>query len=130
MVQRVMPHVVDGATIFTQQNGKIIREYIYTDSEDAYTSVAISTISSHLFQNSPKYLAVANSGFDLPDTYAVMTLDNGNLAVFSSNRVEKSIMGKFTVDGNFSSAVAIKNRIFINAYDSDNKLQLCELKMI
>jgi len=125
----VMPHVVDGATIFTQQNGKIVREYIYTDSEDAYTSVAISTISSHLFQSSPKYLAVANSGFDLPDTYAVMTLTNGNLAVFSSNRVEKRASWvNFTVNGNFSSAVAIKNRIFINAYDSDNKLQLCEFK--
>ena len=58
-----------------------------------------------------------------------MTLDNGDLAVFSSNRVEKRASWvNFTVDGNFSSAVAIKNRIFINAYDSDNKLQLCEFK--
>lgn len=123
----VTPMSIDGATIFVQQNGKIVREYIYTDSEDAYTSVPVSTISSHLFLSAPKYLAVAHSGFELPDSYAAMTLSNGDIAAFSSNRVEKrASWTKFSTNGSFSSVVAIEDRLFVNAYDSENKLQLCE----
>ena len=125
----VTPVSVDGATIFAQSNGRIIREYIYTDSEDAYTSVPVSTIASDIFESPPKYLAVSHSTFNLPDSYAAMTLTNGNLAVFSSNRVEKrAAWTTFTTNGLFSSVVAIEDRIFVNAYDSENKLHLCELR--
>ena len=125
----VTPVSVDGATIFAQSNGRIIREYIYTDSEDAYTSVPVSTIASDIFESPPKYLAVSHSTFGLPDSYAAMTLTNGDLAVFSSNRVEKrAAWTTFTTNGLFSSVVAIEDRIFVNAYDSENKLQLCELR--
>jgi len=125
----VTPVSVDGATIFAQSNGRIIREYIYTDSEDAYTSVPVSTIASDIFESPPKYLAVSHSTFNLPDSYAAMTLTNGDLAVFSSNRVEKrAAWTTFTTNGLFSSVVAIEDRIFVNAYDSENKLQLCELR--
>ena len=63
----MQPHSIDGATIFAQHDGKIIREYIYTDSEDAYTSSAVSTLASHLIDD-PKCMAVAHSGFGLPDS--------------------------------------------------------------
>jgi len=122
------PALIDGATIFAQASGRIIREYLFTDNEDAYASTAISTISSHLI-NSPKYISVVHSGFDQPDSYAVMSMTDGDAAVFTSNRAEKrASWTEFTTNGRFDSVIAIDDRLFANIYDANNKLKLCEFK--
>lgn len=121
----VKPVEIDGATIFCELNGKIIREYLYTDAEDAYSSVAISTIASHLI-NSPKYSAVAHSGFGLPDSYAAFTMTNGEMVLFTSNRAERrAAWTRVTTAGTFASVCAIEDRLFANVY-FDNELHLCE----
>ncbi len=123
----VQPTSIDGATIFTEMGGNTVREYLYTDTEEAYTSTSISTIASHLI-DTPKYLAVVHSGFGLPDSYAAFTLSNGEITLFSSNRAEKKASWtRVTTDGIFSSVCAIHNRLFANVYH-DNNLHLCEFK--
>ena len=127
-VEHVEPMSIDGATIFVQNNGKMIREYIYTDTEEAYTATSVSTIASHLI-NAPTYLAVVHSGFGLPDSYAALTLNDGDMTLFSSNRAEKrASWSRVTTNGRFGSVCAIEDRLFVNAYDSENKLQLCEFR--
>jgi hypothetical protein len=122
----VTPTSIDGATIFVQKNGRIIREYLYSDSEDAYTASAISTLASHLI-DSPKYLSVAHSGFELADSYAAFSLTNGDLILFTSNRAEKrAAWTRVSTSGNFGSVIAIHSRLFANVYDSNGKLHLCE----
>jgi len=121
----VQPNSIDGATIFAQHDGKIIREYIYTDSEDAYTASSVSTLASHLIDD-PKCMAVAHSGFGLPDSYAALTLGSGDMALFSSNRAEKrASWSRVTTDGNFCSVVSLHNRLFVNVW-YDDQLHLCE----
>ena len=121
----VQPVSIDGATVFVQQNGKVAREYLYSDSEDAYVATAISTIASHLI-NDPKCMAVVHSGFGLPDSYAALTLGNGDMALFSSNRAERrASWTKVTTNGSFCSVVAIEDRLFANIW-YDNQLHLCE----
>jgi len=123
----VQPTSIDGATIFSEIGGKTVREYLYTDTEEAYTATSISTIASHLI-DTPKYLAVVHSGFSLPDSYAAFTLSNGDMTLFSSNRAEKKASWtRVTTDGIFSSVCAIHNRLFANVYH-DNNLHLCEFK--
>lgn len=122
----VKPVEIDGATIFCELNGRIIREYLYTDAEDAYSSIAISTIASHLI-DTPKYAGVAHSGFGLPDSYAAFTMTNGEMVLFTSNRAERrAAWTRVTTSGTFGSVCAIEDRIFANVYDSDGNLQLCE----
>ena len=115
----VQPVSIDGATIFAQKDGKVIREYIYTDGEDAYTASAVSTLASHLIDD-PKCLAVAHSGFGLPDSYAALTLGNGDMALFSSNRAERrASWTRVTTNGNFCSVVAVHDRLFANIWYND-----------
>ena len=123
----VTPVLIDGSTIFAQSGGKVVREYLFTDSEDAYASTSISSISSHLI-NDPKYMAVVHSVFNQPDSYAMMTMEDGTAAVFTSNRAEKRASWvQFTLtDGLFDSIVSIDDRLFVNIYDSNNQLKLCE----
>lgn len=122
----VQPNSIDGATIFVANNGRVVREYLYTDQEDAYTANAISTLASHLIDD-PKCMSVAHSGFGLPDSYAILTMGNGDAALFSSNRAErKASWTRVTTDGSFCSVICIEDRIFANVYDSGGNLQLCE----
>lgn len=121
----VQPVSIDGATIFAQKDGRVIREYIYTDAEDAYTASSVSTLASHLI-DAPKYLTVAHSGFGLSDSYAVLTLGSGEIALFSSNRAERrASWTRATLEnGSFGSVVAIHDEIYANVW-YDDRLYLC-----
>ena len=122
----VKPASIDGATIFVQYGGNSIREYLYTDTEDAYTSTSVSTLSAHLI-DSPQSMAVVHGGFGLSDSIAFVTRTNGEAAMFSSNRAEKrASWSRVTTNGRFAGAIAAHNRMFVNVYDEYNKLQLCE----
>ena len=48
---------IDGATLFVDQNGKTLRQFLYSFNEDAYTSADISVLSSQLI-NQPRDMAI------------------------------------------------------------------------
>lgn len=125
-ISHVQPIELDGATLFVQRNGKVVREYLFTDGEDAYTSVPVSSIASHMI-DTPRYMAVVHSGFGQPDSYAAMTTTGNNLIVFSSNRAErKASWVQFTTAGKFGSVCAIEDRLFAEIYDTSGQLHVCE----
>lgn len=120
------PVSVDGATLFVQNGGTVVREYLYTDGEDAYTATAVSTIASHLIV-SPRCMTVAHGGFGTPESYALMSNGNGDVAAFNSNRAERrASWTRFTTAGSFCSICAIHDRIFTNVWGKDGSMHLCE----
>ena len=122
----ILPASIDGATVFVQHDGHTVREYLYTESEDAYTASAVSTLSGHLIQH-PTFMTVVHSGFNLADSYAFFVFESGEGALFSSNRAEKrASWTRVTTPGTFSSPVAVHNRLFTNVYDAAGNLHLCE----
>jgi hypothetical protein len=54
----VTPIPFDGGTLFVQNSGKGVREFIYADSENSYASTDLSLLASHLIIN-PRDLAVS-----------------------------------------------------------------------
>jgi len=121
----VNPHPLDGATLFSQGGGTTIREFIYSDSEDAYTSTAVSTISSHLINN-PLCLAVVNGGLASSESYAAFVMDDGKIALFNSARNERRASWvRLTNSGLFLWARGVHDRLFVNIY-IDGAIHLCE----
>lgn len=92
---RTRPILFDGATLFTQKNGRAVREFIYSDSEAGYAATNISVLASHLI-DSPKDIAMVNGSSTRPEQFAIFTnsgsTHNGKLAVFHSIR-EENIAG-------------------------------------
>lgn len=112
----VEPHSIDGATLFVQVGGRVVREYIYTDAEDAYSATAVSTIASHLITN-PKSLTVCHGAFQGAESYAAFPCDCGRISLFTSNRAERRAgWCKFTCQGQFYDAVSLQDRIFATAW--------------
>lgn len=113
----ITPESIDGGTIFVERGGNGVREYLYTDSEDAYTSTSISTLGEHLI-NTPVDMAVVHSGFDSGESYASIVMADGKMALFSSNRAEKRAAwsGVELPSGyEFTQVVAIGERLFAYA---------------
>lgn len=122
----VTPQPFDGATLFVQTGGNVVREYLYTDAEDAYTSTAVSTVASHLLRG-PIDMDVVHGAFEEAESYAVLVSGNGYLAVFGSNRAEKRAgWTKWESSlGVFGSVAAIDDRLFATVWDGAS-LKLCE----
>jgi len=120
------PASIDGATMFIQTGGNVAREYLYTDSEDAYTSTAVSTIASHLLEN-PIDLDVVHGAFEEAESYAVLVNKTGDMAVFGSNRAEKRAGWTRwqSASGEFGTVAAIDDRLFATVW-CGGYLKLCE----
>ena len=64
----VRPHVFDGATVYVQKSGSIVRECIYSDTEDAYVGNSVSTLSAHLIKN-PVQMTTLQAAIDRAENY-------------------------------------------------------------
>ena len=103
---------VDGATMFAQATGTAIREYLFTDRENAYTSRQISLLSKHLIQN-PVQLAVVQGSLSRPGSYGMFLMDNGEIAVFHSLRAEERAgWMRWTTEGRFHSVCAVGEDLY------------------
>jgi hypothetical protein len=84
----IPPHPFDGATVYVQATLKAVREYIYTDSEQAYNSAALTIISDHLII-SPFDMAVSYGTSKRSEQYLLLVNSDGTMAIFHSARSEK-----------------------------------------
>lgn len=127
----VRPQALDGATLFVQKGGAIVREYLFTDSEDAYTAVPVSSISSHLIR-SPIEMNTMYGAMSRSESYVFIVNNDGTLAVFNSNRAEQRAgWTEFTTSGKFHSTVTIDDRVFANVVmdlGGGDKIVLCEFE--
>ena len=115
----VRPGSFDGATIYVQKTGSVVREYIYSDAEAAYVSTGISVLSPHLI-SSPVQMSILRGAINRPESYAFVLNDDGTLAVFTSNRAEQRAgWTQWTTSGKFHSVCTVDDRVFcIGTYDT------------
>lgn len=115
----VRPDSFDGATIYVQKTGSVVREYIYSDAEAAYVSNGISVISAHLI-SSPVQMSILRGAIDRPESYAFVVNNDGTIAVFTSNRAEQRAgWTQWTTSGKFHSVCTVDDRVFcIGTYDT------------
>jgi hypothetical protein len=125
----VRPQTLDGATLFVQKGGAIVREYLFADTEAAYTAVPVSSISSHLIK-SPIEMNTMYGAMSRSESYVFVVNNDGTLAVFNSNRAEQRAgWTEFTSKGSFHSTITVDDRVFANVvFDMGGaeKIILCE----
>jgi len=124
------PQAIDGATLFVQKGGQIVREYLFSDAEAAYVSTPISTISSHLIK-SPLEMNTLYGALSRSESYVFILNNDGTLAVFNSNRAEQRAgWVEFVTNGKFHSTITVDDRVFANVEydfgDGTTRIALCE----
>ena len=116
--QTFNPMKYDGGTLFLQRTGKVVREFIWQDTQQAYTSGAVSHLSSHLIKGSDDGTVLLGTDVD-PEQYAMFVNSTagdpleGTIAVFHSVRSE-DLAGwtLWTTDGTIQSVAAVGNSLF------------------
>jgi len=108
----IRPQALDGATVFVQAGGSIVREYLFTDAEAAYTAIPVSTLSSHLIVD-PVEMNTFYGAIDRSESYIFLINKSGNMAVFNSNRAEQRAgWVEFTSQCKFISTTTVDDRVF------------------
>ena len=126
----VKPFVFDGATVYVQSSGKIVREMLFDDGQQAYTGQPISSLASHLI-NTPIQASTLAGGIDRAESYYFLVDGDGTLGVFNSNRGEQRYgWTQFTSQGSFHSICTVDTRVYAvvkyDKGDGTNKYILCE----
>ena len=105
---------VDGSTIFVQRQGKSLQEFIYSDTVQAYTSVKISLLSSHLIKT-PTDMAVRKStSTDDGDRLLIVNGADGSIACYTLLRSQNVIApSEWTTDGQFKAVAVDVDDIYV-----------------
>jgi hypothetical protein len=119
----VRPITYDGATIFVQRIGIVLREFIFTDSSRRFVSTPLSLLGTHLYQQSingsevpadVKRSAVINGTTRRPESYYYnVNIGTGELICFHSIRSEKVAgFARYTTPGKFHDIFSVGNQLF------------------
>ena len=84
----IPPKSIDGATLFVDRTGKSVREYLFSYTEDAYTSGTISLLASHLL-NSPVDMDALRGTAKDDSNYVYFINTDGTVAVFNTLRMQE-----------------------------------------
>ena len=83
-ISRYIPPIdVDGATLFVARNGQELREFIYTDIEQAYQSTDLALLSRHMIVNP------VDQDFDQKRRLLFLVREDGKFATLTVYRAEQ-----------------------------------------
>jgi len=109
---KAKPRIFDNATIFIQNNGKTVREFLYSTAAEEFSSNSISLLSNHLI-STPSDTAKLTSIADRTEQFYFVVNSDGTIGIFTSQRSEK-IAGwmQWNTDGEYESVACTTNGIY------------------
>lgn len=104
----IPPRHVDGATMFLSRSGRELREFLYTDIDQAYTATDLALLSSHLF-NDP-----VDQDYAPNDRLFLVVMGDGTMATLTVYRAQQvTAWTGFATDGAFRAIAVVDNRIHV-----------------
>lgn len=103
----VMPQHVDGATIFVSSSGRQLREFLYTDVEQAYQAKDLTLLASDIIE-APRDVA-----FHPDECVLYLVLNDGSVSCLTTYRSEGvTAWSKLKTAGKFLSVAVIGDDIY------------------
>jgi hypothetical protein len=114
VLKAVPPINVDGATMFIQRNGKQVREYLFTYTENSYVSTEVNLLAPHLI-DSPVAMAAQTGDIDNEGNYLYIVNADGTVAVFITNRAESvTAWTRLTTTGEIKDVAEVEDIIYFH----------------
>lgn len=112
VVRAPSPTSVDGATVFVEAGGAVVRQFVYNDAEDSFNATNISILSSHLV-NTPRAMAIRKANSTHPADFLYMVNDDGTCAVLNSLREQDLLAWSlFDTAGEFEDVAVAGNKTY------------------
>lgn len=104
----VAPRDVDGATLFVSRNGRELREFLYTDSEDAYLATDLALLANHLVD------APSDLDYDQGRRILLVVMADGTLGALTLYRAEGvTAWTSLTTEGSFRSVSVVGDTDYV-----------------
>lgn len=104
----IPPLDVDGATLFVARNGQELREFIYTDVEQAYRSTDLALLSHHMITTP------VDQDFDQRKRLLYLVRDNGQFATLTVYRAEAvAAWTLHSTDGDALSVCVVGDEVYV-----------------
>ncbi|CAA7613101.1 conserved hypothetical protein [Candidatus Terasakiella magnetica] len=104
----VPPRDVDGATHFVSRNGRDLREFLYTDVDQAYQVHDLAMLAKHLIDRP------MDQDYDPIARLFYVVMANGTLATLTIYRTEKvTAWTVFDTDGAFRAVAEVAGEVFV-----------------
>lgn len=108
----VRPVSTDGATIFIERGGHVVRQFIFNDFEQSFNSLDVSVLSSHIIRE-PTRMAVRTSIEDFPTDYVYLINNDGTCPVFVSSRDQDlRAWTLFETTGDFEDVIVVDKDVY------------------
>jgi hypothetical protein len=110
--KNIAPKVIDGATIYIQNTGSAMREFVFEFAEDAYISNTASLLAPTLIDN-PVDMAVSVGTSNEDANYVYIVNSDGTISVFNTLR-SQNVAGwsRWITDGEILSIARISNELY------------------
>ena len=106
------PLSADGQTIFVEDSGAVVRQFLYNDVEQSYKAPNISQFAPHYVRN-PKRTDVRSATANYPADYVYLVNEDGTVSVLNVQRDEDLIAWSlFTTDGYFEDVAVVGDDVF------------------
>lgn len=108
------PVSVDGATMFVERSGKVLRQFIFGIEQDGYSAPALSVLSADLIKQ-PVSIAVQRGTTSDQANLVFMVNSDGTATVFNL-LVDQNIAAfvEWTTDGEFQSVAVLGDDVYFS----------------
>lgn len=114
------PQNIDGATTFISQNGRQLREFLYTDVEQAYQAKDLTLLADGII-NKP-----VDSVYFQDNSVLYVILEDGTVSCLTTYRTEEvNAWSKLKTQGSFISLAAIGDELYFVVKRGDNYYLEC-----
>ncbi len=103
----VAPTQIDGAIMFISPDGRQLRQFLYTDLEDAYQSLDVTLLSENILHD-PRDVAFSQS-----ENVLYIVLDDGSISALTIYRSEEvKAWSHLKTEGKFESVTSLENKLY------------------
>jgi hypothetical protein len=105
---------IEGVVFYVQRGGSSLRQFVYTDTEAAYTSPIASRLSSHLFKV-PKSMSLRKAISTNQGSYLLIVNEDGSLTIANISTEEEifSFFERQTSGGVFLESGTVFDRMYV-----------------
>lgn len=106
------PAEIDGATVFVDRSGALMREIVINESANTFDADAVSLLAEHLIRQ-PTAITVMRGTPTRPETYAMLITADGTLISYHSLRKERiTAFVEWNTAGFFRDVCAVGTDLF------------------
>lgn len=127
---RVRPVAIDGATVYVHSTRKALRDFKFDYQEDAFNSLALTSLAPHLL-NDVKDIAAWNGSDQDELTYVFAVNGDGTAAVMNLRReVDVRALLQWTTQGLFKAVACVRQDIYFAVQRAINGVSATYLEQL